>query len=214
MYKQETLKRISDVGIVAVVRATSGEQAAKIAGACIAGGVTAIEITFTVPGAHKVIEELKSSFSEEELIIGAGTVLDSETARAAMLAGAGYIVSPGFDRATCALCNRYQIPYMAGCMTPTEIIAALEAGADVIKLFPGSAFGPDYVKAILGPLPQARMMPTGGVSLENVDQWIKNGCIAVGVGGKLTAGAKTGNYREITDTAKAFVQKIKEARGL
>mgnify|MGYP000212265662 FL=1 len=214
MYKQETLKRISDVGIVAVVRAESGEQAAKIAEACIAGGVTAIEITFTVPGAHRVIEELKASFSEEELIIGAGTVLDSETARAAMLAGAGYIVSPGFDRATCALCNRYQIPYMAGCMTPTEIIAALEAGADVIKLFPGSAFGPDYVKAILGPLPQAQLMPTGGVSLGNVDQWIKNGCIAVGVGGKLTAGAKTGNYQEITDTAKAFVQKIKEARGL
>ena len=214
MYKHETLMRISDVGIVSVVRAESGEQAAKIAAACIAGGVTAIEITFTVPGAHRVIEELKASFSEEELIVGAGTVLDSETARAAMLAGAGYIVSPGFDRATCALCNRYQIPYMAGCMTPTEIIAALEAGADVIKLFPGSAFGPDYVKAILGPLPQARMMPTGGVSLENVDQWIKNGCIAVGVGGQLTAGAKKGNYQEITDTAKAFVQKIKEARGL
>jgi 2-dehydro-3-deoxyphosphogluconate aldolase/(4S)-4-hydroxy-2-oxoglutarate aldolase len=214
MYKHETMKRISDMGIVAVVRATSGEQATKIAEACIAGGVSAIEITFTVPGAHKVIEELKASFSEEELIVGAGTVLDSETARAAMLAGAGYIVSPGFDRAACALCNRYQIPYMAGCMTPTEIIAALEAGTDVIKLFPGSAFGPDYVKAILGPLPQARMMPTGGVSLENVDQWIRNGCIAVGVGGKLTAGAKTGNYQEITDTAKAFVQKIKEARDL
>ena len=213
MYKHETLMKISDVGIVAVVRATSGEQAAKIAAACIAGGVTAIEITFTVPGAHRVIEELKASFNEDELIVGAGTVLDSETARAAMLAGAGYIVSPGFDRATCALCNRYQIPYMAGCMTPTEIIAALEAGSDVIKLFPGSAFGPDYVKAILGPLPQARMMPTGGVSLENVDRWIKNGCIAVGVGGQLTAGAKTGNYQEITDTAKAFVQKIKEARG-
>lgn len=214
MYKHETMKRISDVGIVAVVRAESGEQAAKIAEACIEGGITAIEITFTVPGAHKVIEELKASFSEDELIVGAGTVLDSETARTAMLAGAGYIVSPGFDRAACALCNRYQVPYMAGCMTPAEIIAALEAGADVIKLFPGSAFGPDYVKAILGPLPQARMMPTGGVSLENVDQWIKNGCIAVGVGGKLTAGAKTGNYQEITDTAKAFVQKIKEARGL
>jgi 2-dehydro-3-deoxyphosphogluconate aldolase/(4S)-4-hydroxy-2-oxoglutarate aldolase len=213
MNKQETLMRIIDAGIVAVVRAESGEQAVRIAEACMAGGVSAIEITFTVPGAHRVIEELRGAFGEEELIVGAGTVLDSETARAAMLAGAGYIVSPGFDRAVCALCNRYQIPYMAGCMTPTEIITAMEAGADVIKLFPGSAFGPDYVKAILGPLPQARMMPTGGVSLDNVDRWIKNGCIAVGVGGQLTAGAKTGNYQEITDTARAFVAKIKEARG-
>lgn len=214
MYKHDTLKKIADVGIVAVVRAESGEQAGKIAAACIEGGIPGIEITFTVPGAHKVIEALKSAFTEEQLIVGAGTVLDSETARAAMLAGASYIVSPAFDRASCALCNRYQIPYMPGCMTPTEMIAAMEAGADVIKLFPGDACGPDYVKAIRGPLPQVRIMPTGGVSLDNVDRWIKNGCIAVGVGSKLTAGAKTGDYRQVTDTARAFVRKIREARGL
>lgn len=211
MQKQETLSRIFEMGIVAVVRAESGETAKKIASACMEGGVSAIEITFTVPGAHRVIESLADAFGDD-LIVGAGTVLDSETARAAMLAGAGYIVSPAFDAASCALCNRYQIPYMPGCMTPTEMIRAMGAGCDVIKLFPGSAFGPDYVKAIRGPLPQANIMPTGGVSLENVDQWIKNGVVAVGVGGELTAGAKTGDFGRITETADAFIRKIREAR--
>lgn len=210
--KMETLKRIMDVGIVSVVRAENAESAEKIAKACIEGGVTAIEVTFTVPGAHRVIAALKEKFSSEELIVGAGTVLDSETARIAILAGAEYIVSPAFNLETAKLCNRYQIPYMPGCMTITEIINAMEAGADVIKVFPGSVYGPDFIKAVKGPLPQAVLMPTGGVSLDNVDQWIKNGCIAVGVGGELTAGAKTGNYQLITDTAKQFVEKIKEAR--
>ncbi|NLM14187.1 MAG: bifunctional 4-hydroxy-2-oxoglutarate aldolase/2-dehydro-3-deoxy-phosphogluconate aldolase [Epulopiscium sp.] len=210
--KIETLKRIMDVGIVAVVRAENEEKAEKIAQACIEGGIPAIEVTFTVPRADRVIESLKSKFTKDELIVGAGTVLDSETARVAILAGAEYIVSPGFDLETAKLCNRYQIPYMPGCMTITEIIRAMEAGADVIKVFPGSAFGPDIIKAIKGPLPQAVLMPTGGVSLDNVDQWIKNGCVAVGVGGELTAGAKTGNYELITETAKKFIEKIKQAR--
>ncbi|NLK22275.1 MAG: bifunctional 2-keto-4-hydroxyglutarate aldolase/2-keto-3-deoxy-6-phosphogluconate aldolase [Epulopiscium sp.] len=210
--KIETLNKIINVGIVAVVRAENNEQAEKIAKACIEGGIPAIEITFTVPDAHKVIESLKSTFTKEELIIGAGTVLDSETARVAILSGAEYIVSPGFDMDSAKLCNRYQIPYMPGCMTITEMIRAMEAGADIIKVFPGSAYGPDIIKAIKGPLPQAVLMPTGGVSLDNVDQWIKNGCIAVGVGGELTSGAKTGNYELITETARKFIEKIKEAR--
>ena len=210
--KFDTLMRIEKVGVIAVVRAENEEVAEKISKACIEGGISAIEITFTVPGADKVISSLKNKFSKEKLIVGAGTVLDSETARIAILAGAQYIVSPGFDLETVKLCNRYQIPYMAGCMTITEIIRAMEAGTDVIKLFPGSAFGPSMVKDIKAPLPQAPIIPTGGVSLENVDQWIKNGCIAVGVGGKLTEGAKTGNYEEITVIAKKFVGKIKEAR--
>lgn len=210
--KYETLKRISDVGIVAVVRAESPESAEKIAKACIDGGIPAIEITFTVPGADMVIKALKEKFTRDELIVGAGTVLDSETARLAILAGAEYIVSPAFDMDTAKLCNRYQIPYMPGCMTITEMIKAMEAGADIIKVFPGSAFGPSIIKAIKGPLPQAVLMPTGGVSLDNVAEWIKNGCVAVGVGGKLTGGAKTGNYDEITATAKEFIKKIKEAR--
>ena len=183
--KIETLTRIMNAGIVAVVRADSEEQAEKISKACIEGGVPAIEVTFTVPGAQYVISSLKKKFPKEALIVGAGTVLDSETARIAILAGAEYIVSPGFDPETARLCNRYQIPYMAGCMTLTEIITAMEAGVDVIKVFPGSAFGPDFIKAIKGPLPQTVLMPTGGVSLDNVDQWIKNGCIAVGVGANM-----------------------------
>ncbi len=210
--KIQTLTRIMDAGIVAVVRADSAEQAEKISKACIEGGVPAIEVTFTVPGADRVITALKEKFTKEELIVGAGTVLDSETARVAILAGAEYIVSPGFDLNTAKLCNRYQIPYMAGCMTLTEIITAMEAGVDVIKVFPGSAFGPDFIKAIKGPLPQTVLMPTGGVSLDNVGQWIKNGCIAVGVGSDLTGSAKTGDYGKITEIAKEFVLKIKEAR--
>ena len=210
--KIETLNRITEVGIVAVVRAESEEQAFKIAEACIAGGIPAIEVTFTVPGAAKVIEALKAKFTKEELIVGAGTVLDSETARIAILAGSEYIVSSSFDEDTCKLCNRYQIPYMPGCITPKEMVVAMEAGADVIKVFPGNLVGSDYIKAVKGPMPQAVLMPTGGVSLENVDQWIKNGCVAVGVGGQLTAGAKTGNYEEITAVAKQFIEKIRIAR--
>jgi len=207
LQKYEVLKRIEKTGIVAVVRAKDSEEAKNIAYACIDGGIDSIEITFTVPGAHKVIEALVDEFGDK-LLVGAGTVLDSETARAALLAGAKYIVSPNFDLDTAKLCNRYQVPYMPGCMTITEMIKAMESGVDIIKVFPGSAFGPSFIKAIKGPLPQANLMPTGGVSLDNVDQWIKNGCIAVGVGGALTKGSK----EDMTKAAKAFVEKIKEAR--
>lgn len=207
MTKYEILKRIEDVGVVAVVRAENTETAKKIALACMEGGIDSIEITFTVPGAQRVIEDLVNEF-ENQLLVGAGTVLDSETARVAILAGAKYIVSPGFDLETAKLCNRYQIPYMPGCMTITEMITAMEAGADIIKVFPGSAFGPSFIKAVKGPLPQAVLMPTGGVSIDNVDQWIKNGCVAVGVGGNLTKGSS----QDITKAAKEFVAKVKEAR--
>ncbi|MBW4827982.1 MAG: bifunctional 2-keto-4-hydroxyglutarate aldolase/2-keto-3-deoxy-6-phosphogluconate aldolase [Clostridiaceae bacterium] len=207
MKKHDIIKRIENTGIVAVVRAENDEHAKDIAYACMDGGIHAIEIAFTVPGAHKVIESLVEEFGDN-LLVGAGTVLDSETARVAILAGAKYIVSPAFDLDTAKLCNRYQIPYMPGCMTLTEMIRAMEAGADIIKVFPGSVFGPSFIKAVKGPLPQAVLMPTGGVNLDNVDQWIKNGCVAVGVGGGLTKGSKD----EITETAKKFVEKIKNAR--
>lgn len=210
--KYKTLNRISETGVVAVVRAENSEEAEKIAKACIDGGIPTIEITFTIPGADKVIQALKDKFSEEELIVGAGTVLDSETARIAILAGAKYIVSPSFNEDTAKLCNRYQIPYMPGCMTITEIVKAMESGADIIKVFPGSAYGPSIIKAIKGPIPQAVLMPTGGVDLDNAAEWIKNGCVAVGVGGKLTGGAKTGDYEKVTETAKKFVEEIKKAR--
>lgn len=207
MRKYEVIQRIEKVGVVAVVRASNSEEAKKIALACMDGGVDAIEITYTVPGANKVIEDLTKEFGDR-LLVGAGTVLDSETARASILAGAKYVVSPAFDLETAKLCNRYQVPYMPGCMTLTEMITAMEAGADVIKVFPGSAFGPGFIKAVKGPLPQAVLMPTGGVSLENVDQWIQNGCIAVGVGGNLTKGSS----EDMTKAAKEFVEKVKEAR--
>ncbi len=212
MKKFEILNRIAAAGVVAVVRAESAEIAEKISQACILGGIPAIEITFTVQGAEDVIKALKQKFSPKELIVGAGTVLDSVTARIAILAGAEYIVSPGFNLEVAKLCNRYQVPYLPGCQTLTEIIQAMEAGADIIKLFPGSAYGPSYVKAIKGPLPQVNIMPTGGVSLDNVESWIKNGCVAVGVGGELTAPAKKGDYEGVTKLAQAFIEKVKEAR--
>ena len=206
--KHYIIDRIINKGIVAVVRGESVEEAKRVAKACIEGGIDAIEVTYTIPGATEVINGLSKEFTEKELLIGAGTVLDSETARMAILAGAKYIVSPGFDEETAKICNKYGIPYMPGCMTITEMTKAMEFGCDIIKLFPGSAFGPDYVKAIKAPLPQANIMPTGGVSIDNIDKWIKNGVVAVGVGGKLTVG--TGE--EIKERAKEFIDKIKEIR--
>lgn len=206
------MTKITDVGVVAVVRANSGEEAIEISKACLKGGIPAIEVTFTVPMAHKVIEQLSEHFSDGSMIVGAGTVLDSETARIAILAGAQYIVSPHFNKEVALLCNTYKVPYLAGCMTITEIVEAMSYGVDVCKLFPGSAFGPSYVKAVKGPLPQANIMPTGGVSLDNVHEWIEAGCVAVGVGGQLTKPALTGDYEGVTKLAKEFVKKVKEAR--
>jgi 2-dehydro-3-deoxyphosphogluconate aldolase/(4S)-4-hydroxy-2-oxoglutarate aldolase len=212
MNKYQVLKKITDCGLVAVVRAEGTEQAKKIADACIKGGTAGIEITFTVPGATELIKNLANTYTSGEIIIGAGTVLDPETARIAILAGAQYIVSPSLNIDTVKLCNRYQVPIMAGAMTIREIIEAMEAGADIVKLFPGEAFGSSFVKAVKGPLPQAPIMPTGGVSLENVQEWIKAGCIAVGVGSNLTGGAKKGDYQSITESSKQFIEKIQQAR--
>lgn len=212
MKKFEVLNRIAEVGVVAVVRAENEEKAIKIAEACINGGVPAIEMTFTVPGCADVIKTLKATFPADKLIVGAGTVLDAETARTAILAGAEYIVSPGFDLESAKLCNRYQVPYMPGCMTITEMIHAMEAGCDIIKLFPGSLPGPSYVKAVKGPLPQINIMPTGGVNLNNVGEWIKAGVVAVGTGSDLTGPAKKGDYEGVTKLAQEFVEAVKVAR--
>jgi len=212
MKKFDVLNKLTATGVVAVIRAESEEQAIDISKACLAGGVKGIELTFTVPGADRVIRALSEEFGDD-MLIGAGTVLDSETARIAILAGANYIISPGFDEATAKLCNRYQIPYMPGCMTITEMMRAMEAGCDIVKLFPGSAFGPDFVKAVKGPLPQVNIMPTGGVYIDNADQWIKAGCVAIWAGSDLTGPAKTGDYAGVTDLAKQFVAKVKAARG-
>ncbi|PLS02236.1 bifunctional 4-hydroxy-2-oxoglutarate aldolase/2-dehydro-3-deoxy-phosphogluconate aldolase [Neobacillus cucumis] len=214
MQKLNVLTRISECGVVAVVRADSKEEAIKISEACVNGGIIGIEVTFTVQGADEVIKELVSIYrGNPEVVIGAGTVLDAATARIAILAGAQFVVSPAFDNETAKLCNLYQIPYMPGCMTITEIKHALEAGVDIVKLFPGNAFGPDFVKAVKAPLPQVNIMPTGGVDLDNVAKWIKNGCVAVGVGGNLVAPAKNGDFDKITEYAKQYIQKVQEARG-
>lgn len=212
MKKFETLNAIVESGVVAVVRAESKEQGMKIVEACKEGGLTALEITLTVPGAIEIIRDIANEYRGTEMIIGAGTVLDSESARACILAGAEYIVSPYFDLGTAQLCNRYAIPYMPGVMTPKEVISAMEAGVDICKVFPGSAFGPSIIKGFKGPIPQGNFMPTGGVSLDNVSEWINNGAVAVGAGSVLTKGAKTGDYALITETAKKFVEAVKAAR--
>jgi 2-dehydro-3-deoxyphosphogluconate aldolase/(4S)-4-hydroxy-2-oxoglutarate aldolase len=209
--KIEVLGKIVASGLVAVIRAESHDQAERIAEACAQGGVAALEITYTVPGATSVIEHLAKKFSAH-ILLGAGTVLDPETARIAILGGAQFVVSPSVNPNTARLCNRYQVPYLPGAATIGEVVEAMECGADIVKIFPGEILGPAFVKAVKGPLPQASLMPTGGVTLDNVAEWIKAGSVAVGVGGNLTAGAKTGDFATITRLAQQFVEKIKEAR--
>lgn len=210
--KSEIIKIIKEAGLVAVIRAESAGEASKIIEACVKGGVTSIEITFTVPGAESIIKELTASYDAAKVLIGAGTVLDSETARIAILSGAQYIVSPCFDSETAKLCGRYNIAYIPGAMTIKETVQCMEAGAEIVKIFPGELFGPKIIKAIKGPLPHAQLMPTGGVSAENVAEWIKAGAVAVGAGGSLTAGARTGDFDAITRTAEEFIKRIKLAR--
>lgn len=212
MEKEKVISKIIEGGLVAVVRAQTKDEAKKVTEACIAGGVVAIEITFTVPGAHEIISELAKIYSPEDILLGAGTVLDPETARIAILSGAQYVVSPCLNVDTVKLCNRYRVPIMPGAMSIRDVVEGMEAGADIIKVFPGELFGPGFIKAIKGPLPQARLMPTGGVGVDNVGDWIKAGCVAVGVGSNLTGGAKNGDYASITTKAKEFVEAIRLAR--
>ena len=214
MIKINTLKALVDCGVVAVVRGESKEVGVNIAKSCIEGGVKAIEVAYTNKFANDIIKELAEEFdNDKEVIIGAGTVLDTETARAAMLAGAKYIVSPSFNAETAKICNRYKVPYIPGVMTINEIVAAHEVGVDVIKLFPGSAFGQSYIKAIKGPIPYANVMVTGGVNLDNLDSWIKAGVDAVGIGGELNKLGGERKFEEITSICKNYIEKLKEARG-
>jgi 2-dehydro-3-deoxyphosphogluconate aldolase/(4S)-4-hydroxy-2-oxoglutarate aldolase len=212
MQRLRTILRLQEEGVVAVIRAESKEQGIKIVDAVKKGGIKMLEVTMTVPGAVDIIKEITEHYKNEDVIIGAGTVLDPETARICILAGAKYIVSPSLNLDTIKLCNRYRIPVMPGAMTVKEAIEGMEAGAEIIKIFPGSAFGPSIIKAFKGPIPQGNFMPTGGVSLSNVKDWIQAGAVAVGTGGQLTKGAKTGDYELVTETAKKFVEVVKEAR--
>jgi len=210
--KLHVLSRITQSGLVAIIRTDDSSQASRIVEACALGGATAIEVTFTVPGAAQIIEELAQRYPSSQIALGAGTVLDPETARIAILAGAQFLVSPSLNPETARLSNRYQIPYLPGAGTIREIVEAMEAGADIIKVFPGETLGPVFVKAAKAPLPQASLMPTGGVSIDNASEWIAAGSVALGVGGNLTVGARTGDFKSITDLTRRFIAVIKEAR--
>lgn len=214
MIKINTLRALKECGVVAVVRGNSKEVGVEISKACVKGGVKALEVTYTNKFANDIIKELCEIYEgKDDVVIGAGTVLDAETARAAMLAGAKYIVSPAFDLETAKICNRYKVPYLPGIMTINEIITAHEAGVDFVKLFPGSAFGQGYVKAIKGPLPYANIMVTGGVNIDNIDSWIKAGVDAVGIGGELNKLGEEGKFEEITAVCEQYKAKLNEARG-
>ncbi|MDF2836936.1 MAG: 2-dehydro-3-deoxyphosphogluconate aldolase/4-hydroxy-2-oxoglutarate aldolase [Paenibacillus sp.] len=220
--KLKVLQQLTDAGVVAVLRADSAEEVAEMARRAIKGGIKAIEITMTVPFALRAIEQLSREYSSEAspeadnfAIIGVGTVLDPETARAAILAGAEYVVAPSLNPDTIKLCNRYGVPIMPGTMTIQEIQNALELGADVVKLFPGNLYSPSVIPSIKGPLPQANIMPTGGVSLDNLKDWIKAGAVAVGIGSDLTKEAvKSGDFSMIEQKAAAYIAAYREAKGL
>lgn len=210
MKKWHTINQMTTQKIVAVLRASSAEQVEVFADKCIAGGIKAIEITLTVPGALTAIERLRAKYAgQEDVVIGAGTVLDPETARLAILSGAQFVVSPYVNEEVIKLCNRYYVPCMPGASTIKDVIKGMEYGADIIKLFPGELGGPNMLSAIKGPVPQANIMPTGGVNLDNIQQWLSAGAIAVGIGSNLTKEAvQTGNYDIITEMAKAYRAKL------
>lgn len=213
MIKMNTLKALSECGVVAVVRGNTKEVGVNTAKACVEGDVKGLEVTFTNKYAADIIKELVSIYEgREDVVIGAGTVLDAETARIAILAGARYIVSPSFSKETAILCNRYKVPYIPGVMTINEIVSAHEVGVDVVKIFPGSVYGPGYIKAIKGPLPYANMMITGGVNINNINEWFKAGVDLVGIGGELNTLGEEGKFEEITSICKQYIEKLTEVR--
>lgn len=207
MTKIDTINRIKQLGIVPVIRANNKDEAIDYCLGLIDGGINVLEITFTIPDAINVFKEIKSN-TPEDTLIGAGTVLDETTARLAILEGAKFIVSPSFDKNVAQLCNKYQVPYIPGCITPTEMMTAIEYGVDVIKLFPGSMVGPSYIKAIHGPMPFVNIMPTGGVNYDNLQDWFDSGAIAVGAGSNLVSGSR----EEIASRSKKYIERIEQIR--
>jgi 2-dehydro-3-deoxyphosphogluconate aldolase/(4S)-4-hydroxy-2-oxoglutarate aldolase len=216
MSRETTLKRILDGGIVAVVRSESSASLVKVVQALAEGGVTAAEITFTVPDAVDVIRQVRRAVGDA-IVLGAGTVLDPETARTAMLAGAEYIVSPIVNVEVIRLCRRYDTVVMPGAFTPTEVLSAWEAGADVVKIFPADVGGPAYLRALHGPLPQVRLMPTGAVDLGTAEAFLKAGACCLGVGGALVESKAIANgdftrIRELACQYAAIVARVRETR--
>lgn len=205
LQKMDILQKVKNTGVVAVVRGASKDEAYQAAKACIVGGVKGIELTFTAPEADKIIAELKQEFKDDpEVCIGAGTVLEPITARIAIMAGAEFIVSPSFDEEVAKMCNLYQIPYMPGCMTITEIQTAMSFGSDIVKVFPGSVVGQGFISAVKAPFPYVNIMPTGGVNLENMKDWFAKGVVVVGAGGNLVGPAEKGDFAKVTENAKAY----------
>ena len=214
MSRSEVVARIRELGLIPVVRAESPEEASRAIEAIRAGGVDVLEITMTVPGAVRLIEELARGLGKEALL-GAGTVLDVETARACILAGARFVVSPALDFATIACCHRYGVAVFPGALTPTEVVAAWQAGADMVKVFPaGAVGGPSYIKSLKAPLPQVDLLPTGGVSLKTASDFIKAGAAALGVGADLVdvKAIREGRSADVTARARQFVEAVRSAR--
>ncbi|HEX7721667.1 MAG TPA: bifunctional 4-hydroxy-2-oxoglutarate aldolase/2-dehydro-3-deoxy-phosphogluconate aldolase [Pyrinomonadaceae bacterium] len=213
MNKAEIIQRIRDIGVIPVVRASSPEEAVQVVEAIMAGGLPVLEITMTVPGAVQVIKELVKGF--DDAIVGAGTVLDAETARACIEAGAQFIVSPALNLDTIACCRELDVAVMPGALTPTEVVSAWNAGADLVKVFPAGALGgASYIKSLKAPLPQIDLVPTGGVTLANAGAFIEAGAAAVGVGVDLvdTKAIRAGQPEKITEAARAFIEAVSNAR--
>lgn len=211
--REKVLKSIEEDGVVAVVRGKSSDSMVQVAQAIAAGGVRAIELTFTTPDCLEVIKAVRKACGGTN-VIGAGTVLDGETARAAILAGAQFIVAPSTDYDTIQLCRRYNVPVMPGALTPTEVVRAWQAGADIVKIFPANVMGPKYLKDLAGPLPQCRFTPTGGVDEKTIGEYIKCGAVAGGVGTALVDPklVDEGNFGELTERAKRLIAAVKAAR--
>lgn len=204
MYRNQILTRIQETVIMAIVRVETEERAVEIAEGCLAGGVDCLEISYTLPNASQIISFLSKRYGEE-LLIGAGTILDSETARLAILAGAKFIIAPNFNENVCRLANRYQIPYMPGCSSVTEMITAMESGAAMVKAFPISNFyGSSLVTTFKTPTPYMPIMSSGGITLDNISEWLETGVDCIGVGGLLTKGTQ----KEITENAKVLSEAV------
>lgn len=214
MGKEENLKRIIDCGVVSIIRVKSQEEAIKTVRAIKEGGIDVIEVSVVTPGALKVIKRASEKFGDE-VLIGVGTILDPETARASILSGAEFVIGPTLSRGVISVCRRYSKISIPGAFTPTEILTAWELGADVVKVFPAAIVGPSYLRAVLGPLPQVRVLPTGGVNLKNAGEFIKAGSVAIAVGGALVdeKAVMEGRFEVITENARRFLEAVKKARG-
>ena len=208
--KELVLQQLCNNRIIAVIRAESREEAYHTSIACIEGGVRSVEITFTIPQPHRIIEDLREKYDEKEVLIGAGTVLDAQTARVAILSGADFIVSPCFDEDMVKLCNRYGVLIAPGAMTPKDVMSALEMGIQLIKIFPIDVMGIRYLHTLSGPFPQVKFLVTGHVGLNQLKDCFDNGASVVGVGNVITAPGKVGDYTGVRQAAANFVAAVNE----